>query len=529
MEDNKIIKLAKKNKILSVTILLAIVIVLATPIGINSYKLSQYNKFITLGDKSLENENFDEATQYYNEALNYGKSHTDEVNKKLSAIGTIKEAKEIYNQGMKLLSEKKYLEAIEEFKKISGIEKYAKDAQNKIMEASAAYINENLAKAKAEGTNKRYIEAIAILDKILNLDGSNKDALSLKEEYNTELSKVAIDKKRDEEKSSTVKAGNATTNGTSNTNSNTTSTSINNTNNNTDTSSATTYGNTTGNIINGSSTAFDGEFIYFTNSKDGNKIYKVKPNNTGLSKVTNTKGYKISIVGDWIYFIQGFDNPGIYKVKKDGSNTTKICGDSPMSINVVGSWIYYSTGSGEIYKIKVDGTGKAQISNNNFVMVDDVDFVVVGDWIYANLYSKSDGATVLCRMKTDGSSAVKLANHGSHHFVINNGWVYYLSNNLSELNKIKLDGSSKTTVFKPNGFGIYSINISGNYIYFSADNQTATEEHRGIYRINMDGSGIKKLTSTMSKHFSISSNWIYFNTGNENKKVRVDGTGESAI
>lgn len=522
MEENKITKWLKKNIILTVVAAVVIMTVIAVPIGVNAYNRNQYNKFISLGDKALEGEKFDDAVKYYKEALAYTKKQSSDIDGKLASVESAKEGKADFEQGIKLLDDKKYLEAIEVFKKVNSSNKYFKNSQDKITEAGSDYIDENLTNAKAEAGNKKYNEAIAYLDNIIKFDSSNQDAISLKEQYNKELANIAVQadaakKKAEEDKASAAQiasAGNTA---------------------NVSSTSSTTYGNTSGNIINYGISCFDGEFIYFPNKSDGNKIYKARPNGSGLSKVSETAGEEINVVGDWVYYSRGMFNAGIYKVKKNGSGTTKICDDRIACINVVGDWIYYSAdkdGTFNIYKIKVDGTGKAKIpfEGGNYAMVDDPDFAVSGGWIYANVHSISDKSTVLCRIKTDGSVVNKLMNTAAHHFTINKDWIYYISNN-NELAKMKTDGSSKSTVYRVNSFVIYSINVSDNSIYFSADNQSADKEYGGIYRLNMDGSGVTRISKTWCKHFCISSNWIYFDgqpdSGSTTMRVRTDGTQES--
>lgn len=528
----------KKNKVLLGIIIGAIILAVSIPTAVYSYSSNQYKNLVSLGDKALESENFDEAEKYYKEALNRKNKNSSEIDEKLSMVNSIKEAKELYSEGEKLLADKNYLDAIDVFKKIKSVGRYGKDSQDKITQASRAYIEENLAKAKLEIDNKRYNEAIGFLDIILKFDEANKEALALKAEYNKEL--VGMTEKESDSKGTNV-TGKSTSNSTGTAKGNTNSSSK-NTNTSPKTSSAPnptpvtvfSYGNTTGNIINGSGTAFDGEFIYFTNERDGDKIYKVRPDDSGLTKVTNSPGYQISIMGQWVYYSSGITDKGVYRVKKDGSSKAKLVDGMAMSINVVGEWVYYiGSGADEstLYKIKGDGSDKTKISvkSNNYIMVESYETLVVGEWIYTNLYSKSDSRTVFCRIKTDGTGVEKILDSSTHRFAINNGWIYYVSNNGS-INKMKVDGSNKSTIYKPNNFSPYSINISGNYIFFSADNQTASEENYGIYRIGLDGAGFTRLSKSWCRRFSISSNWIYFSGGDDNQwRIKTNGSEEGKV
>ncbi|WP_291570389.1 DUF5050 domain-containing protein [Clostridium sp. UBA4548] len=527
----------KKNKVLLGIIIGAIVLAVSIPTAVYSYSSNQYNNLVSLGDKALESENFDEAEKYYKEALNRKNKNSSEIDEKLSMVNSIKEAKELYSEGEKLLADKNYLEAIDVFKKIKSVGRYGKDSQDKITQASRAYVEENLAKAKLEIDNKRYSEAIGFLDIILKFDETNKEALALKAEYNKEL--VGMTEKESDSKGTKV-TGRSTSTSTGTAKGNTNSSSK-----NTNTSSAPnpapvtvfSYGNTTGNIINGSGTAFDGEFIYFTNRSDADKIYKVKPDDSGLTKVTDSPGYSINIVGEWIYYSSGMYDMGIYKVKKDGSNKAKLVDGMIMSINVVGEWIYYTYPPEEngvgIYKIKVDGSNKTKISvNDNDLDTDDnLEMVVVGEWIYTNLLSKKEAKTLLCRIKIDGTKVERILDSGTRRLAISSDWLYYVRYN-GAIEKMKVDGSNRATIYKPNKFEPSSINISGNKIFFSADNESASEreEHYGLYRIDMDGSGFTRLSKSWCRYFAISSNWIYFSAvDGERWRIKTDGTEEGKV
>lgn len=514
MEKKKIIQWLKKNVIITGAI---VSVIIATPIGVYSYNSFQYNKFIDLGNKALQGEKFDDAVKYYKDALNYKKSKSSDVNKKIDSIDSVKDSKEAYDQGLKLLDEKKYIEAIEAFKKVSSNSKYFKDSQEKIAQSSNSYIMENLDLAKAEAGNKNFKGALTFLENIIKFDGTNKDALSLKDEYNKEIEKAAAT-------TTTASTAGGDTQNSNGGNSTPTSGSV----------TSYTYGNTAGNIMNASSSAFDGEYIFFANKSDAYKVYKMRADFSGKIKVADVPAGRLSVLGDWIYITGGL-NPGMWRIKKDGSVVTKISDENIGWANIVNDWVYYSPmiSSNEnysIYKMKVDGSQKIRINfgNSNYALIDPFKYLVVGDWVYVKLFSPEDHSTLLFRVKTDGSSVKKLGKVGE--FVVSNDWIYYVDN-FNELKKMKVDGSGNSLVYKIENFGIYSLNISGDNIYFSADNQTSSEEFGGIYKLNMDGSGLKRLTKTWCKNFNIVSNWILYvdySTQEMNlRKVKIDGTGES--
>ncbi len=278
------------------------------------------------------------------------------------------------------------------------------------------------------------------------------------------------------------------------------------------------YGNTSGNITNEATTGSDGTYIYYRNPSDGNKLYKIKPDGTSKSKVSDLSPSCINVLGDWVYYLSGFPNHAIYKVKKNGSGNTKITDSISFAFSVVNEWIYFSEsggdGNNDLYKIKTDGSSKTKINfgpSNSLVSIDPVNPTVVGDWIYMTLFNPSDKCSELFRVKTDGSAAEKVLNSGKRFYAISDGWIYYAGQK-NELRKVKIDGSSDKLLFSlPNPeCYIYSVNVSGGYVYLSTDSDKDAPQDIGMYKIKIDGTNYSKLLSGHCRFMSISLDWIYF-------------------
>lgn len=70
-------------------------------------------------------------------------------------------------------------------------------------------------------------------------------------------------------------------------------------------------------------------WIYYSNKADGYKLYKVKLDGTGRTKLTDKDEVSaITIVGDWVFFTRGLSvmsmDPSVYMMKQDGSELQKI-------------------------------------------------------------------------------------------------------------------------------------------------------------------------------------------------------------
>lgn len=130
---------------------------------------------------------------------------TDEIN----LLKQLKVSEEHYNTALKLMDDKKYIEAIGFFNKVipKDTDRYS-DSQTKSIECKNMYINENLKKAKTEAQNQNFKVAINYLDLILKLDPTNSEAQKLKIDYTESIKKQQEEeekrqqeeKKRQEEK-----------------------------------------------------------------------------------------------------------------------------------------------------------------------------------------------------------------------------------------------------------------------------------------------------------------------------------------
>jgi tetratricopeptide (TPR) repeat protein len=174
----------KKLGLLITSILLAVFV----PSAVYGYNYYQYNKFINSGDALLNNDNFDDAIKSYNDASKYMKKKSNQVNEKINLSNNLKTSKSNYEEGIKLASEKKYIESSEVLAKVlKEDDKRYSSAQEKIKENKDSFISTNLSLAKEEAKNSKHAEAISYLDKIIKFDSSNKEVQGLKEEYNKNI------------------------------------------------------------------------------------------------------------------------------------------------------------------------------------------------------------------------------------------------------------------------------------------------------------------------------------------------------
>lgn len=141
-------------------------------------------------------------------------------------------------------------------------------------------------------------------------------------------------------------------------------------------------------------------------------------------------------------------------------------------------WLYYpgdfdESGVSQLVGIN-ENTNKRKIISED----EPIKICLEGDWIYyeACNYNLSN----IYRIKTDGTSRTQVYVGGGHLIGVINGWVYFTDDNWDNLFRVKIDGTEMKELVDANCF---SPCISDNYIFFISWNNG-----NEFKRINLDGS-----------------------------------------
>ncbi|MHC1682668.1 MAG: N-acetylmuramoyl-L-alanine amidase [Clostridiaceae bacterium] len=115
-------------------------------------------------------------------------------NNLINEANNLKEDKSFYDEGIQLMNDKKYLEAIEQFSKISKeADKFYSEAENYIEECKKQYIAQNIQLSTDALKNNKYDDANKYLDDVLKIDANNTEAKELKNDIATKV--ATADKK----------------------------------------------------------------------------------------------------------------------------------------------------------------------------------------------------------------------------------------------------------------------------------------------------------------------------------------------
>jgi hypothetical protein len=118
-------------------------------------------------------------------------------------------------------------------------------------------------------------------------------------------------------------------------------------------------------IANCSNMTVVGEWVYFINISEGNKIYKMKTDGSQLTKLNDTKSYRLQYEDGWLYYSSQINENTrpLYKMSVlEASMPIKVMNNVSYFL-VNRGWIYYYNFKEKMYKIKNDGTNKALVYN----------------------------------------------------------------------------------------------------------------------------------------------------------------------
>lgn len=216
--------------------------------------------------------------------------------------------------------------------------------------------------------------------------------------------------------------------------------------------------------------------------------------NTEGTTPSNANSFgRVTSQGNWIYFC-GNDRQ-IYRMRKDKSEIQRIYSCSAICLNVVGEWIYFVDGTvGGIHKVRIDGTGKTQISSTTSYKV-----YVDGDWIY---YTSQYWGGKIYKMKTDGTMATKITNEDCTGYIVKDGYIYYVNSDDSLVYKCRTDGKGKTILCV--GFGGTDLSLVGEKLVIA--------NGYDIQSVNLDGSGFNSFGISNVQYVLLNGcdGWVYY-------------------
>ncbi len=203
----------------------------------------------------------------------------------------------------------------------------------------------------------------------------------------------------------------------------------------------------------------DGEWLYFSNPMDRNRLYYCRKDGSGLTQLGDDQVEAgIVLVGDTLYYMAHYGYDAVCSLKYDGSGRTELKSQI-MTPNTDGSCnqvvgycdgILYTCIAPASYTFTLQATDLASGKTWNLDIPDGNGMYsacdriqVVGDYVYFAYNSVGDSDEIkFCRQKLDGGSTEIISTIGMRgiwDFTILKGWVYF--NTQSGGYCMQIDGS----------------------------------------------------------------------------------------
>lgn len=244
------------------------------------------------------------------------------------------------------------------------------------------------------------------------------------------------------------------------------------------------------------------EWVYFGNPDDNYKIYRMKTDGTGLTKITDAVFQGIRSLDNWIYYIDTNSkyNPAkLARIKWDGTDKEILSEEEILSFCTSEDYIFYIY-ENNIYRMGKDGSLNTKIiSSENEIY----NLKYYDDTIY---YSTDQG---LFSVDSDGKNSAQLLEGNYVDFNVSNGRIFYYDH---KMYSCSIDGCNETQLFDLDVNNIYVVD---DVIYYNKDEY--------LYKINShDGNTDKLFLEEGLNNFYEKDCYLYFYGQNRIWKVKSD-------
>jgi hypothetical protein len=242
-----------------------------------------------------------------------------------------------------------------------------------------------------------------------------------------------------------------------------------------------------------------------------------------------SNGARIAQSEGWIYL---FMDTGLYKMRPDKSEKTRIelpkfegVTRADATLNVVDGWIYYSDFNHGIFRFRTDGTDLENISEFSAGSM-----CVYDGWIYFSKRETDPNPSggnfyTLYKIRTNGRDLTEIIGSPIKTTInVADEWIYYVMS--GSIRRIKIDGTQGGAVYDSSeSIGItvsdYFV-VYSDYIFFSING------HENLYRINTDGSDLRRLVETRCTAINVWNDYVFYVSDNSGKswslsQIHIDG------
>ena len=252
----------------------------------------------------------------------------------------------------------------------------------------------------------------------------------------------------------------------------------------------------------------------------------------------------LTLDGTWIYGLSHTsDGAGhLYKEKVDGSEKTQLTDDGGKYITVKDGWVYYVKWGDDgrnpsIKKVRQSGSEETKLVSAKDGYSIDYMFIYNNSIYYTMEKENEDGTydSSLYRCNLNGKNKERVINRAVFFPYIIGDYIYYQDDEeYSRLYRCELDGSNAVQITEDT---VYDYIFDGEYIYYSSYSKTPEYDENNhpvndnvkqiIKRIGIDGSNPKKIVTSKTDLFVISEDRIIFTNASDSYRLySCDKTGD---
>lgn len=263
---------------------------------------------------------------------------------------------------------------------------------------------------------------------------------------------------------------------------------------------------------------------------------------------------RLVVDGDTIYYSEPRDGGRLYSMDLDGNNKKKLTESEAHFINVLDDKILYSDRSNNYYGCTVSKNGGEP---EVLIPVMSMDYILFDDRIYFSNWA--DGCKIYS-INMEGKDLQKVCDMGAENLCQYGAWIYFTARDMSsELYRVKINGEGLDQVnsdesMTPNVYNgiLYFINWSDNGTLYSVDPDNALASYIQVYdkhvaninicdgmlyfsdwsvggkphRMDLETGDIIKLSDDRASHLAVYGDWLYYRNSNDaNRVYRVKTSG----
>lgn len=287
-------------------------------------------------------------------------------------------------------------------------------------------------------------------------------------------------------------------------------------------------GNAYCNLYNGGMFCESNGTVFFSNPSDNNRLYSMNTTGGEVTKISDDVAYYINADENYVYYVRNnhskdtsfsflnFGNNSLCRIKRDGTDLSILDDDPCLYASLIGNYIYYihydKTEASTLYRIRIDGKEKEQISKTPFLTC-----ATEGQYMYFN---GEDNDHKLRQLDTATNVISSLHDCVCYQPYVKNNIAYYMNaEDDYSITRLDMTSMEETTVVSSR---TDCYNIYGDYIYYQKNEPT----DQGLYRCLTDGSNEELIMEGNFTSIQVTSSYIYFYDFNdESTCYRTPSTG----